>query len=939
MNVFACLVHEDPACVGDLVANLRFLDPESVVLLYDGSPGGVLRDDLVRFAGEGVLVHPAPAPMAWGRLHGFAVDCMRFAVERLEFDALTIVDSDQLALRPGYSEHLRSFLDGHQAAGCLASVPGPQPSTVRTGPALTAWREVGLWRPFLRRFADGERNFPHWTFWPSTVFTRRAVEDLLALWDDRQLQEILARSRIFATEEVVLPTLVALTGHEVLQNPCSHQLVRYRAAYTVSQVDAALTRPDVFWIHPVPRRYDHPLRRHVRERFGRYLPAARGSTEGPLQGSMPLPSAALPALDRLESVEGWLSRQEAALLAAAAGHALTALPPPHRIVEVGSYCGRATVVLGAVAKTVDPAATVHAVDPHDGLLGTRQQVVRAAAGSLQRLTDNLATAGVREVVEPIVGYAHQVRWDRPISLLVVDHLHDVASVAADFSHFEPWLVEGGLVAFHDYADYFPGVRAFVDQLLASDAYALVQRVETMVVARKARGLRLPRVHPILERLDGVEGWLDPDEAALLATAAAQALEQAPSAAIVEVGSYCGRGTVVLGSVVAAAGAPAEVHAVDTFDGVVGAAGAGLLRLAPTLDRFTRNVAAAGLSSVVRVRRGRSIEVPWDGPVGLLVVDGLHDYVSVAADFRRFEPSVVPGGLVGFHDCADCYPGVQAFVAEVLRHGRFERTAQAGSLVVLRKAGESTAPPDPGTVRRRLPLVSCVMPTYNRRAFLPQAIGYFLRQDYPERELLVVDDGTDPVEDLMPDDDRVRYLRLPRRRSIGAKRNIGCEHAAGELIVHWDDDDWMADWRLRYQVETFLEQDVDVSGLSTLLYCEVPGGKGWRYQYPAGRRPWVHDPTFCYRRALWASMPFPDLSHGIDVRYLWQGRAKRVGVLPDPSFYVGVVHPANTSRKRTGDAWWSPYPAEEIAALMGGDWSFYASVLAGTGPLAQVGATV
>src|SRR6478672_8747549 len=73
-NMFACLVHEAPDCVADLVANLRHLDPESTVLLYDGS-GGVLLDELSRLAGSGVLVHPDPRAMAWGKLHDFAVDC------------------------------------------------------------------------------------------------------------------------------------------------------------------------------------------------------------------------------------------------------------------------------------------------------------------------------------------------------------------------------------------------------------------------------------------------------------------------------------------------------------------------------------------------------------------------------------------------------------------------------------------------------------------------------------------------------------------------------------------------------------------------------------------------------------------------------------------------------------------------------------------------
>ena len=39
-----------------------------------------------------------------------------------------------------------------------------------------------------------------------------------------------------------------------------------------------------------------------------------------------------------------------------------------------------------------------------------------------------------------------------------------------------------------------------------------------------------------------------------------------------------------------------------------------------------------------------------------------------------------------------------------------------------------------------PLVSCIMPTHNRCCFAPQAIEYFLRQNYADKELIVIDDG-------------------------------------------------------------------------------------------------------------------------------------------------------------------------------------------------------
>src|SRR5688572_17330800 len=109
----------------------------------------------------------------------------------------------------------------------------------------------------------------------------------------------------------------------------------------------------------------------------------------------------------------------------------------------------------------------------------------------------------------------------------------------------------------------------------------------------------------------------------------------------------------------------------------------------------------------------------------------------------------------------------------------------------------------------MPLVSCIMPTHNRRLFVPHAVRYFLCQDYANRELIIVDDGDDPVQDLMPDDHRIRYLRLDRRHKIGAKRNLACKAAQGDVIVHWDDDDWMAPWRLRYQVTEMMRTQSDI----------------------------------------------------------------------------------------------------------------------------------
>jgi predicted O-methyltransferase YrrM len=481
-NVFACLVHESPECIVDLVRNLQYIDSSSIVLLYNGSKDPRLLDRYP-FAQHGAVIHPSPRPMVWGKLHDFALDCMRFAIDNFTFDTMTIVDSDQLALRSGYSQYLAEYFAVHLEVGMLGNSPVRQSQASATGPAKAAFAEFELWRPLLQRFPDGEEKFPYWTFWPSTVFTSAAARDLVRFFkEDDQLKQILARSAIWATEEVILPTLTALLGHKIGANPCSYDYVKYRCPYTPKQIDAALNRRDVFWVHSITRQYDDVLRRKVREQHSHYVkPLEKSITELPPHSALLLTR---PILHRMRLIEGWLEEDEADLLIAATARALSDVPQSQAVVEVGSYCGRATVVLAATIQVVRPSAKVWSIDPHDGKLGTAERIITVAP-SLEKLERNLAAAGVAGAVEIIQSHAVEVRWEQPIALLLIDGLHDYISVARDFYHFEPWLAAGGYIAFHDYAGYFPGVVIFVDELVASGEYQRANCVGTMALLRKA----------------------------------------------------------------------------------------------------------------------------------------------------------------------------------------------------------------------------------------------------------------------------------------------------------------------------------------------------------------------------------------------------------------------------------------------------------------------
>jgi DNA-binding SARP family transcriptional activator/glycosyltransferase involved in cell wall biosynthesis len=223
------------------------------------------------------------------------------------------------------------------------------------------------------------------------------------------------------------------------------------------------------------------------------------------------------------------------------------------------------------------------------------------------------------------------------------------------------------------------------------------------------------------------------------------------------------------------------------------------------------------------------------------------------------------------------------------------------------------------------LVSCIMPTYGRRAFVPQAVRYFLRQDYPAKELIVVDDGPEPVSDLLPADDRIVYRRLETRTILGTKRNLACQLARGPVIAHWDDDDWASPGRLTVQVATLTGSGADICGTASLLYYAPASGQAWRFTWPSGLRPWAAGPSLCFARDLWARSPFPEAAIGEDTRFVFSPAVRRIADVSAAECVIGIIHDGNTAPKTVSGAYWTPRPGREAEDLLGPDMTFYRSL--------------
>ncbi|MFD4029037.1 class I SAM-dependent methyltransferase [Streptomyces sp. NPDC058637] len=170
--------------------------------------------------------------------------------------------------------------------------------------------------------------------------------------------------------------------------------------------------------------------------------------------------------------------------------------------------------------------------------------------------------------------------------------------------------------------------------------------------------------------------------------------------LLEVGTYCGRSTILLAAAARAAGLTAltvdhhrgseeqqpgwEYHDPSVVDPEVG--------LMDTLPAFRRTLHAAGLEEHVVALVGRSPQVAavWGGRLGFVFIDGGHTDEHAAGDYEGWAPKVADGGLLVIHDVfPDPADGGQApyrVHQRALASGEFTEISVTDSLRVLRRTG-------------------------------------------------------------------------------------------------------------------------------------------------------------------------------------------------------------------------------------------------------------
>lgn len=182
-------------------------------------------------------------------------------------------------------------------------------------------------------------------------------------------------------------------------------------------------------------------------------------------------------------------------------------------------------------------------------------------------------------------------------------------------------------------------------------------------------------------IDGIEGYLHPDEPVFLAGLAAQV----PSGqVIVEIGSFRGRSTISL-----AYGAPdgVIVYAVDPHEEHEVS---GLLFGMADNQAFLSNVSRAGMGHKIRVVNLPSLDalaIKTRNAIGLIFIDGAHEYRAVKADVLVWGNALEIGGVLALHDSTGTWADPTQAADELARDSQWAELERCAYTRAFRKVSE------------------------------------------------------------------------------------------------------------------------------------------------------------------------------------------------------------------------------------------------------------
>jgi glycosyltransferase involved in cell wall biosynthesis len=204
---------------------------------------------------------------------------------------------------------------------------------------------------------------------------------------------------------------------------------------------------------------------------------------------------------------------------------------------------------------------------------------------------------------------------------------------------------------------------------------------------------------------------------------------------------------------------------------------------------------------------------------------------------------------------------------------------------------------------KLPDVSILTITKDRRSFMPLAKYSYMIQSYPEDKLewVIIDDGDDPIEDTLIGVPNVKYVKCAPGMTISQKRNLAVENAMYDIMVTMDDDDVYPNNSVLQRVAMLLKEPVKQCGFCTTIPCyDITKFSSFMNVPPMtltmSER--VSEATLVFTRQFWNEGKFDEKVHIGEGSAFIRGREQMCREISPQDVIVSLIHPKNTSSRKT-----------------------------------------
>lgn len=193
-----------------------------------------------------------------------------------------------------------------------------------------------------------------------------------------------------------------------------------------------------------------------------------------------------------QQIDGWLTPAEAASLFRLAKYQTPQRNPV--VVELGSFKEKTSVMLagGLMGKKVARLYCVDVFGPTDDPAyetWLKPAFEREQIPVEEQFRRNIAAASVDTITTPERGFSYEVAktWTQPIHMLFIDASHEYEAQVGDIESWSRFLVPGGVIAFHDVNDNWPGTKRAFSEKITAPMYGPVKRVDSLAWTVKLYG--------------------------------------------------------------------------------------------------------------------------------------------------------------------------------------------------------------------------------------------------------------------------------------------------------------------------------------------------------------------------------------------------------------------------------------------------------------------